>query len=392
MEQGGTRITVFLLLGIAGVTGLSALVGSDAPSSASAVDRAREAARAADHLGAAPDSGGPYSDLIDSDATDPDVTDDGEADASVATRFFRAPDSQGTGSARLAAFLDSDHTLVLPRPRPEPQEWSWEDDSTQIVFDGCRPVARDPLVPKIRLSVRAPVDHDTLGAVEEHFGFDPADVFDIQSSIGEEIEYTLANHLGADVVAALAKRGILVDEQSIRPDYAWIVQHTAPHLKPLAEAVVEEWRRSAPAAKSSDVPRPGNIIRSTATLEALTSFVQRALPYQSIPSVPGARERCGVRTPGPSLKLGSDCDSKALLLAALLRSVDAGIPIVLVSLKVGDRPHMLIGVGAPARACDAILDHRGRRYVLIEVTSALGVGVMAPDYNDAVLECYTVVP
>jgi hypothetical protein len=53
---------------------------------------------------------------------------------------------------------------------------------------------------------------------------------------------------------------------------------------------------------------------------------------------------------------------------------------------------MLIGVGAPARSCDAILDHRGRRYVLVEVTSALGVGVMAPDYNDAVLERYTVVP
>jgi hypothetical protein len=30
--------------------------------------------------------------------------------------------------------------------------------------------------------------------------------------------------------------------------------------------------------------------------------------------------------------------------------------------------------------------------VLIEVTSALGVGLMAPDYNEAVLDHYTVIP
>ncbi len=61
-------------------------------------------------------------------------------------------------------------------------------------------------------------------------------------------------------------------------------------------------------------------------------------------------------------------------------------------LTVTGRPHMLLGVGVPARDCDAILDYRGRRYVLIEVTSALGVGLMAPDYNEAVLDHYTVIP
>ena len=388
MEQGGFRITIFLLLGVAGVTGLSALVGSDDPRPASAVDRATDPAATSDH-----DAGVGGHDLANhevGDELEAEASDDPTAHGP--TRLFRAPDWKANGSTRLAGFLDMDHTLILPRPRPEMHEWSWEDDSTQIVFDGCKAVARDPLVPRIKLTVRAPVDHDTLGAVEEHFGFDPADVFDVQNAIGEDVDYTLANHLGPDVVAALAKRGILVDDDSIRPDYPWIVEHTARHLKPLAEAVIEEWKRTMPPSKATDTPRPGNIVRSTSTLEALTSFVQRALPYQSIPTIRGERERCGVRTPGPSLKLGSDCDSKALLLAALLRSVDAQIPIVLVSLTVGDRPHMLIGVGAPPRSCDAILDHRGRRYVLVEVTSALGVGVMAPDYNDAVLERYTVVP
>jgi hypothetical protein len=106
----------------------------------------------------------------------------------------------------------------------------------------------------------------------------------------------------------------------------------------------------------------------------------------------GDFERCGVRTPGPTLKRGADCDSKALLLAAMIRSVNDRVPLVLVSLTVTGRPHMLLGVGVPARDCDAILDYRGRRYVLIEVTSALGVGLMAPDYNEAVLDHYTVIP
>ena len=61
------------------------------------------------------------------------------------------------------------------------------------------------------------------------------------------------------------------------------------------------------------------------------------------------------------------------------------------SLSVNDRPHVLLGVGIPADPCSAILDHRGVRYVLIEVTSAIGVGVMAPDYNAAVFEHFAVI-
>lgn len=389
MEQGGTRIAVFLLLGVAGVTGLSALFGSEDPQAASAVESPAEPGLSSGRATTEPELDG--SELEGSEFEG--FTEDSLGDSTEEpTRLFRRSGAQAEQGARLSAFLALDHTLVLPRPRPEPYDWSWEDDSMQIAFDGCKPVARDPLVPKAKLSVKAPIDFDTLGAIEEHFGFDPADVFELQNSIGEETEYTLSSHLGPDVVAALAKRGVIVDENSIRPDYPWIVEQTSRHLKPLAQAIVGEWKRSMPASTPSASPRPGNIIRSSDTIEALTSFVQRALPYQSIPNLPGQRERCGVRTPGPSLKLGSDCDSKALLLAALLRSLDSQIPIVLVSLKVGERPHMLIGVGVGARECDSILDHRGKRYVLIEVTSALGVGVMAPDYNDAILERYTVVP
>jgi hypothetical protein len=363
MEQGGVRLTVFLLLGVAGVTGLSALLAPTDPKSASAVDAAFD------------------------DASEPSLEEDSELTRDHAPLDVAA----AKPSTRKLPFLDISHALVIPPPAPEMREWTWDDDSTQILFDGCKPIARDPLVPKARLSVKAPVDFGALAAVEDHFGFQPDDIFALQASIGEEVEYTLPSRLGDDVVAALTLHGIEVTDTLIRPDYAWIVAQTAAHLRSLAEAIVAEWRASMPAPAAGDTAKPGNIVRLKDTVEALTSFVQRAVPYESIATTPGARERCGVRTPGPALNQGADCDSKALLLAALIRSIDATTPIVLISLQVGGRPHMIIGVGIEGRPCDAILDYRGRRYVLIEVTSALGVGIMAPDYNEAVLERYTVI-
>jgi hypothetical protein len=53
---------------------------------------------------------------------------------------------------------------------------------------------------------------------------------------------------------------------------------------------------------------------------------------------------------------------------------------------------MLLGVGIRPTACAATLTHGGLEYVLIETTSAVGVGFMAPDYNDARLEEFTVIP
>ena len=52
----------------------------------------------------------------------------------------------------------------------------------------------------------------------------------------------------------------------------------------------------------------------------------------------------------------------------------------------------LLGVGIRPTVCAATLKHGGLEYVLIETTSAVGVGFMAPDYNDARLEEFTVIP
>lgn len=373
MENGGIRIVVFLLLGVAGLTALSSLVGSGDPSEAIASEDAS-------------------TDAEEPEILSPSAARSRFAAAARSADLPPAPTAASRASAALAEYLRGDHSLTLPNPRPELHAWTWEDDSVQLVYERCKPVARDPAVSKTSLSVRALIDFDALAAIEQHFGFDPKDIFTLESVSEDTAEYSLATHLGDDAVTVLSQHGIIVGDSTIRADFAWLVEQTAPQLRSLSDAVVAEWRRAMPPPARGKAPKPGNIERSDTTLEALTSFVQRAVPYESIPSRTQDIERCGVRTPGPTLKRGADCDSKALLLAAMIRSLDSRVPIVLVSLSVAGRPHMLIGVGVPARECDAILDYRGTRYVLVEVTSALGVGVMAPDYNEAVLEHYAVIP
>jgi hypothetical protein len=278
--------------------------------------------------------------------------------------------------------------------------WRWEDDRTQIVFEACKAVARDPLVPRDSFVVRAPVDFDALAAVEEHFGFVPDEVFSLRQSGGdEERTYSLDAITEPAYREALAAHGISLEDERIRVDFGWVSSKSAMHLRPLAESIIVSWRTESAPRPASDTPRggvekprPGNGPRHDDRIEALTSFVQRAVPYQAIPDSPTGIERCGLRTPGPTLLFGGDCDSKAALLAALIRGIDEHVPLVMVSLSVGGRPHVLLGVGIPAQPCSTILDYRGVRYVLIEVTSALGVGIMAPDYNEAEFEHYAVIP
>jgi hypothetical protein len=390
MENGAIRITVFLLLAVAALTGLSALVGSGDPRTAAASERRAEAEQALE-----PEATDTPTDMPRDRSTEPSrqrpmqTANAGRSFAPDALPSLKSVTEPGQQSS---AFLNRSHDLKLPPASPETRTWTWDDDSTQIVFDGCKAKLRDPLVPKAKFKVTASVDFAALEAVEEHFGFYPPEVFALQNDMAEDDSHTFADRLGADSVAALGRHGILIESNIVRADFAWLVRQTSAQLRPLAQAVVEEWRHAVPEPADDGTPRAGNIPRSTPEIEALTSFVQRGVRYAEVPANSDEHERCGVRTPGPTLTRGGDCDSKALLLAALIRSIDSRVPILLISLSVSGRPHMMIGVGTEARDCNSILDYGGRRYVLIEVTSALGVGIMAPDYNDAVLEHYTVIP
>ena len=131
------------------------------------------------------------------------------------------------------------------------------------------------------------------------------------------------------------------------------------------------------------------------------------VPYRTVnltdsDLVPDGKQRCGLRTPVATLLAGGDCDSKALLLASMLRAVDANIPISLVHCMNGQTPHMIIAVGceakadeqtiaaaasAPARGARAAKAARDASLVLIETTSDWDLGHVAPtvDLVDAEL-------
>lgn len=392
MENGNIRIAVFLLLGIALLMGLSALVSPGGPRGAVASERsARTESQVADARTAVDPSLGPPERTFHPPQSR--ERDDGSRGSLSSREFGSRADTRADSDRRRPAFLSRSHDLVLPPSRPESYTWRWEDDSPQIAFDGCKPVTRDRSIPPMRFAVEARVDLARLQALEEHFGFYPPEVMSVSSSGEQDAPTNFEEQVGPEMVEALRLHGVDVVKSTVQANISWIVRNAAPELRSLAAAVVDAWRQDARTAETRNgAARGGNMPRTRDDIEALTSFVQRGIPYADIPPSPDEHERCGVRTPGPTLTMGGDCDSKAALLATLIRSHDARVPIVMISLSVRGRPHMMLGVGIPAGDCTAILDYRGQRYVLIEVTSALGVGIMAPDYNDARLERYEVIP
>jgi hypothetical protein len=141
--------------------------------------------------------------------------------------------------------------------------------------------------------------------------------------------------------------------------------------------VAQEILRKAKASGARDV---------RSQLAALASFVQH-LPYEIPPKLADGKERAGLRTPMATMIWGGDCDSKSLLLAGLVRSVDLCDATLVHVDNVPDgapRPagaraddavgHMIAGFNVPARPEDFTIDQGRHRYVLVETTSDWRIG------------------
>ncbi len=372
MESSAVRFTIFILLGVAAISGSAALIGT-VPDEANA---------------------GSGRDFTESNSTRSRAS---AARDGVGTQAGDDADAVAHGGDRSAPRAGAvDFDIVGADFAPPPAElrrerWSWIDDRTQILFEGCMPTARDARIAPLELEVEAEIDRAGLAALEAHFGFEMHRLRTFRVRGDTRVDEAIWEELLEQHAAALAKHGIVLEGNRVAPDFPWLVRHAAPLVAPLAQAIVRGWRDTA-VPPSGAAAGPGNYPRSDTRVEALTSFVQRAIPYTEVTPSPDGLERCGLRTPGATLSDGGDCDSKVLLLAALLRAVDPRLSLVLVTLTVEGRPHMLLGVGIRPTPCAATLTHGGLEYVLIETTSAVGVGFMAPDYNDARLEEFTVVP
>lgn len=245
-------------------------------------------------------------------------------------------------NAGFRAWLEASHSLRLPASSVKSvslSEWRLPDGS----------IANADL----RVDVAAG------SAIERHFGI-PDSAFPSAFLGGDEVRLALE-----ELTRPLARmHGVTFDDRTISIDHPWIVDVSIPVVRPVARSLLAA---AAPAAGSRQA------------LEVLASFVQTAVPYRRLLSGDGAvdsdgHRRLGLRTPVETLLDGGDCDSKSLLLAALIRSIDPGIPVALVSCMGDDVPHMMIAVGCESREGDAEVSVDGIAHVIVETTAAFPVG------------------
>lgn len=150
--------------------------------------------------------------------------------------------------------------------------------------------------------------------------------------------------------------------RAIIPDHRRIMQDSLPDLLPVATA----WHE-----KLAKVPTRQSLL-------ALSAWIQQ-IPYQDLSD----RQRSSGASFSPPLKLlrenRGDCDSKAVLLAALLRLLLPDVKLALVYLP----QHAVLAVQLPVTPEDMTVNIEGRDYLLIDATgpALLTPGQISPEYQ-----------
>ena len=304
---------------------------------------------------------------------DPGATPAGVPDAELLSRALAMPenaDFRAWYEAEAEPKIGNPNFVAVPFDR-------WQDDdgcitrregSTKFARPGCEP--RD-------LRATLAVDRTAAAAIEEHFGM-PVDLL---SKIACWKGDGSCEAVETAVRAKLRDCGILCTEELVMPDHQWIMDRSAPEIAEVARSVVEASLGDAPA----DITARGQV-------EALAGYVQAAVPYRTVKGpnddlVQDGKQRCGLRTPGATLLFGGDCDSKSLLLASMIRSVDRAMPLALVHCMNGDTPHMILAVGCEAKPGEQCVAIDGTPVVLLETTTDRDLGFVGPsiDLGDLVV-------
>ncbi len=286
----------------------------------------------------------------------------------------------------VAAFLAQDHQLEFPVPRADIAHFAWKDNRPQIVrIEGID--FRDPTRDVLEIACTAPVDRGAIAAVEAHFGW-PAQMPEPSYFVGDAAK-TAFESAYRESLAAHGCRMVLEPHpedgplRGFSPDYAWLVSVSRPLLAPVAAKVIAVF----PDYESRHSQRR--------TVDALTSFVQRAVPYVTIPAAVDGKERAGLRTPGTTLLEGGDCDSKCLLLATLIRSIDPALPLAVVHFRrgaPGDQGHSMLFVGIDPATDDETMDIDGRCMVAVETTDGWDIGRVPTEFDPAQMHSFVMIP
>jgi hypothetical protein len=248
-------------------------------------------------------------------------------------------------NAGFCSWVQLDHALRLPAARMAGFDWAWTD-----------PAGSDA-------AARVSIDVGAGEAIESHFGV-PAVAFPSVFAGGPLVERALD-----DLACPLAlQHGISATSDRIEPDHQWIVDRSSPLLAGAANAILS-------VSKSRADGEAGLRRR----VEALAAFVQSGIPYVRVDGggPPESREvtyRFGLRTPIATMLDGGDCDSKSVLLASLIRSIEPELPLALVYCMSDDTPHMMLAVGCAPHPGDAVIRFEGVDGVLVETTTAMPLG------------------
>ena len=163
--------------------------------------------------------------------------------------------------------------------------------------------------------------------------------------------------------AKAAPRGIVYKEsaKAFTADYAWMAEHSREDVRTTASGLFE----AAKAARYDDERK---------VLGLLASFVQ-SLAYAPQPAERAADDGTemyigGVTMPLEALAAGTgDCDTKCVLLGALLSHVKGARMVLLLG-----GTHVFAGVRGVPKPRDRYVRIKNDRYVLVELTSRWPIG------------------
>ena len=258
-----------------------------------------------------------------------------------------APGAHGPDLGALAALSTS----------VEHRRWSWEDVNTVPVREWRGDVrVVEPGAQGRTYTVRGEVDLNRALAVERAFGYE------LDRAV---IRYHDDSELASkrqSLDGVLAKHGVRRQRTGsgdvLAPDYEWMVDASVDDVRPIARAILADARRHGARGLRDE-------------FGALASFVQ-SLKYGDTPEPGDTKHRFGLAMPLWTLATETgDCDTRAVLLIALARSV--GLCDVFL-VRDADHQHMLAAAAIPVRAGDKVLRPEGRTLVLVETTDAWPLG------------------
>lgn len=277
----------------------------------------------------------------------------------------------------MRAFLERTHAWPADSASRSTRSFAWSDDRNALVYEGCETRYIDPKTAPQRLRITVDLDVDRMQRMQAHFGYSDGVLGSSFYTHTEELR-SARETLTRRTQLALLGHGVRwkpsrreSENGLIGPDPRELVGAFAELVRPLAEQLVRDCR---PECKGP---------HCDLGVEALTSFVQRAIPYTSVPPDRDGVERGGLRTPGATLLYGGDCDSKSLLLATLIRSVRPEVGLLFIGVNLDGEPHGMLGIAIDAPDCAKRIQHDGADFVLIESTSGFGIGYVSDDFRES---------